>query len=523
MYHCRAVFAITLSTCGAAAAQDVAPQVQRVQVVGARVLPATQLAEIARTVLQGQRPEPALVRRAFEAIRGAYRQRGYSLAQVINYEIDSQGTLQLTVAEGRIRRVLYQGNQRTKVSVLRETLSLREGMVYRDETVREDRARLARLGIFSEVMITGRVPEDNEVKGPDSPTLASGDALGLVDLVVRVKETQTGNVAATVGYADQTGLVGFVNLAENNLFGTGQRLAAQWQRFGRVVLQNEGTFSQDPPRTAFDVTFQRPAFGERSLTYGGSAYDQNTIFLPTFGTPVETLRSYERRKGASGFLGKQLGRRGSIALTGRRDLVGYDAVPDRLNPPDADLSRAKASVAALGVVLQSDTRDRADNPGSGGLDQLRAESAGPQFGGDRRFSQVTLDLRRYTPLALLKKPKATLAFRLLGGASTGDVPLSEQFFLGGFELLRGYEFFSIRGDRMALGSAEARVPLGTETSGVLFVDVGNAWLPGQSTSFSGLKTSIGMGLRFQSPVGPIRFDVAVGNQIRTYISLGQSF
>ena len=113
--------------------------------------------------------------------------------------------------------------------------------------------------------------------------------------------------------------------------------------------------------------------------------------------------------------------------------------------------------------------------------------------------------------------------RLLGGTSTGDVPLSEQFFLGGFELLRGYEFFSVRGDKMALGSAEVRVPLGADTAGVLFVDAGNAWLPGQNVSASGLKVGGGVGLRFQSPLGPIRFDLAFGNRSRTYISLGQSF
>lgn len=512
MYRCGLAFALTFSMLGAVAAQETPPRVQRIDVVGASVLPSEQLAQLARTMLQGHPADPERVRRALDAIRDAYRQRGYTLAQVTSYQLDPQGNFQLTIAEGRIRRILYQGNQRTKSSVLHEALSLREGMVYQETKVREDRARLARLGIFSEVVITGRVPEE-----------ADRDLLGLVDLVVRVKEAQTGNVAATVGYSDQTGLVGFVNLSENNLFGTGQRLAAQWQRFGRVVLQDNGSLSQDPPRTAFDITFQRLALGPKSLIYGGSAYDQNTIFLPTFGSPIETLRSYERRKGGSAFLGRSFGKSGSVTLTGRRDLVGYDAVPDRLSPPLSELSRAQATVAALGLTVQTDTRDRADNPRQGGISRLRLESAGPAFGGDRRFSQATLDLRRYTPLSLQKKPEAALAFRFLGGTSTGDVPLSEQFFLGGFELLRGYEFFSIRGDRMALGSAEARIPLGGDTAGVLFVDAGNAWLPGQSVSLSGVKASVGAGLRFQSPVGPIRFDVAFGNQLRSYISLGQSF
>lgn len=502
---------VILASTTPAVAQESSSPIQRVVVVGAKALSTAEVTEIARTVLQGKQPEPSLLKTAFEAVRRAYQTRGFTLAQVTGYQLEPNGTLQLTVAEGRIRRIVYQGNKRTRASVLHEALSLTEGTVYQEALVREDRARLGRLGIFSDVLITGRVPEDTTIS----------EELGQVDLVVKVKEAQTGNVAATVGYADQTGLVGFVNLSENNLLGTGQRLSAQWQRFGRVVLLSNGTFSQDPPRSAYNVSFEKPALGLKSTSYGVSAYDQNTIFLPTFGSPTETLRSYEQRKGGRGFIGRQLGSIWSVSLTGRHDQVGYDAIPARLNPPTSELNSAAATVGALGINLQADTRDRIDNPHQGYLNRLSVESAGSVLGGTRRFTQTTLDLRRYSPLAFPQKPGASLAVRAMGGFSEGSVPLSEQFFLGGFDLLRGYEFFSLRGDKMVLASVEARVPLGTDTAGVAFVDAGNAWRPGQAVQ--GLKSSVGVGLRFLSPFGPIRFDVAVGDQVRTYISLGQSF
>jgi outer membrane protein insertion porin family len=492
-----------------ARAQD-APPIRRVEVSGASALPSASVAEVARTVLQGKPPLPDTIRAAFDAVKELYRIKGYPLAQVVGYQISPDGALTLTIAEGQIRRVVIEGNHHTRLAVLREALSLREGMVYREDSVQQDRARLGRLGIFTEVMISGRLPED-------------ADTLGLVDLVVRVKETQTGNVAATVGYGDNTGLVGFVDLSENNLLGTAQRLSAQWQRFGRVLLDDNGFLVQEDPRTAFYVTLQRPSVGPRSLAYGVSVYDQNTIFLPTFGTPIETFRSYERRKGGNVQIGRPISRVWSLALMGRRDEVGYDPVPDRLNPPTAELSRASATVGALGFSLAADTRDRKDYPRSGALSLLRFEAAGSVFGGNRKFTQTSLDLRRYSPLTVPKKPGSVLASRLLGGTSTGDIPLSEQFFLGGFDLLRGYEFFSVRGDKMLLGSTEVRIPLGADTTGVVFVDAGNAWLRGQGVSASGLKVGGGVGLRFQSPLGPIRFDLALGNRSRTYISLGQSF
>jgi len=493
-------------------AQDIT-RIQSIEVSGTSVLPSASVLEVARTMLEGKEAQPEALRGAFEAIKALYQAKGYTLAQVVGYQLSPSGTLSLTIAEGRIRKITIQGAKRTRLSVIHEALSQHEGTVYRAATIQQDRARLGRLGVFSEVLISGVPPEESDAT----------DTIGLVDLVVKVKESQTGNVAATVGYGDGTGLVGFVDLTENNLLGNAQRVSAQWQRFGRVLLDNDGFLVQEDPRTAFYVTLQRPAIGPRSLAYGVSVYDQNTIFLPTFGTPIETFRSYERRKGFNAQLGRPIGGVWNLALTARRDVVGYDPVPDRLNPPTAELSRAGATVGALGFSLAADTRDRADNPRTGLLHRLRYEAAGSLLGGTRSFTQTSLDLRRYSPMSLPKKPNAVFASRLLAGISSGDVPLSEQFFLGGFDLLRGYEFFSVRGDKMVLGSAEARVPLGADTTGVVFLDAGNAWLPGQSVSASGLKVGGGVGLRFQSPLGPIRFDLAFGNASRTYISLGQSF
>jgi outer membrane protein insertion porin family len=113
--------------------------------------------------------------------------------------------------------------------------------------------------------------------------------------------------------------------------------------------------------------------------------------------------------------------------------------------------------------------------------------------------------------------------RLLGGFSQGDVPLSEQFFLGGFDLLRGYDLFSIRGERAALGVVETRLPLGEGLQGVIFSEVGGAWQQANRFSFNNFRASAGVGIRFLSPIGPIRLDAAYGSRLFTYISLGQSF
>jgi outer membrane translocation and assembly module TamA len=108
------------------------------------------------------------------------------------------------------------------------------------------------------------------------------------------------------------------------------------------------------------------------------------------------------------------------------------------------------------------------------------------------------------------------------GVTAGIVPLTEQFFLGGFDLMRGYDLYSLRGASMFLQTAELRVPISESVTGAFFVDYGGASL-GRTIEGKDLKTGVGAGLRFATPFGPIRLDFALGRRLQTYVSLGQNF
>ena len=282
---------------------------------------------------------------------------------------------------------------------------------------------------------------------------------------------------------------------------------------------------------AFNVSYAVPPIGPRTLAYSVDVYNKNTVFLPIFSGGQDTIRSYERRKGTRAQVGRALNDTVSLFLTARRDQVGYDPVPDYLNPPIDELANAEGTVGAAGFALIADGRDSAENPRRGYRHQLRVERAGAFLGGNRIFTDTTLDLRQYLPLTKAPEPgkesekrfPPIIALRFLGGYASGDTPLSEQFFLGGYDLLRGYDLFSIWGNRMALATAELRLPLAESLQGVLFVDSGNAWRPGTTLSANDLRTSVGLGVRFLSPIGPIRIDAALGSRLHTYLSLGQSF
>ena len=544
-----------------------------------------------------------------KAVTDLYRQRGYPVAQVVSAEVSPEGVLRLVVAEGRVRHIVVRGNRKTRTATILEALGTRPGDAYNEDAVRDDRSRLARLGLFNDVTITAQVPgavdevppgmtaaeaaekktgsrdtDKNASAGapasgadtatapppsggeagaksgvpagavgtaaptaggtvqtvpvnppvvplnPAEPLPPGEDRVGDIDLVVRVQERQTANIAATVGYSDGTGAVGFVDLSELNLGGSGKRIAAQWQRASNSYVDAGGNVQRGDSRQAFNVSFERPALGLHSTAWSLEVYNQNTVFLPYFSGVNYTIRTFEKRDGATARIGRALNRHVTGYLTARHDTVGYDFYALENSYANADLNtlpdptlilKANGRVGALGFVLIGDGRDAADNPHQGYLRSLTVEDSSKLLDGSRLFRQATLDVRQYIPLSKSKNGPV-FASRLLTGLSSGDVPLPEQYFLGGYELLRGYELYSLYGTKILLGSAELRAPLSTGVQGVAFVDAGNAWQPNARFG-SSLKAGAGVGLRFLSPIGPIRFDAAYGDQLRTYVSLGQSF
>jgi outer membrane protein assembly factor BamA len=151
------------------------------------------------------------------------------------------------------------------------------------------------LGAFADVQIAPVVSDDE-----------TGE-LGTVDVKVTLKDTQTGNIAATVGYGDFTGFTGFVSLTENNLFGSLDQAQLNWQRWSFLTLDALGNFVQQPARQAFSLSLQHPVGNKKSPGFDVSVYDQNTLFLPTFSNNVETLRNYEQRKGGNARIGRRVG------------------------------------------------------------------------------------------------------------------------------------------------------------------------------------------------------------------------
>ncbi|MQA31486.1 MAG: outer membrane protein assembly factor BamA [Luteitalea sp.] len=225
----------------------------------------------------------------------------------------------------------------------------------------------------------------------------------------------------------------------------------------------------------------------------------------------------------------------------RDDLIALGLDPDTLEQ--------RGTLSAFGFDLQRSTADNVLNARRGYQLALHAEAAGKYLPGTYNYTAASVDGRHYIPIS----ERFVIANRVqLGNIAAGDdpaqVPFAKKYFLGGAGSIRGWGRYEISplsrsglpvgGNTLFAFSSEARLVLRGNLGGVLFVDGGNVWADDWTIDLSDLRYAIGPGLRYQTPIGPVRFDL--GYQVnpiegltingepqkrrwRIHFSIGQAF
>jgi len=208
-------------------------------------------------------------------------------------------------------------------------------------------------------------------------------------------------------------------------------------------------------------------------------------------------------------------------------------------------------LSAFGFDYQRTTTDNALNARHGYQIAVHAEQAGGRFlPSTFNYTSLSADGRYFLPIG----KRVVVANRLLvgnlrpAGYDPANVPFSKKFFLGGATTLRGWGRYEVSplsgtglpigGDTMFSFSSEARAALRGKLGGVLFLDTGNVWTDLRQVNFADIRYAVGAGLRYQTPVGPIRLDFGYqlnpipGLQVngqpqlrpwRVHFSIGQAF
>lgn len=398
-----------------------------------------------------------------------------------------------------IERIDIRGNTRTKDRIIRRELKFAEGDALHPQALARARTRLKSLGIFKTV----RLIRENA---------SSADR---AVLVVEVEEDDTREIGLGLGFSENDGVIGDVSLEERNLMGNGQ--------YARIKLAT-GAKRQD-----IELAFTEPHVLDTDLSAG-----TNLVYKNLDQKSESSFRS--RQAGGNVSAGYAISEQWSAQvkyMLTRNDLrdVGAEA-SEAIKEAARNSSNGTYYTSALGFSVAYDDRGSKQFPKSGTLISLGQEFAG--IGGDVRYIRSSADLRAYYPVS----EQITLAGRVQAGTIAGwggsDVRLLDMYYRGG-DLVRGFAPSGI-GPRDALSrnadalggttyvgtslAAQFDVPLVPKDIGLrgeVFADAGTlfglnkstAALPGIVGGQPAVRASVGAGLIWDSPVGPLRADYAI--------------
>ncbi len=428
------------------------------------------------------------------AIEAAYNRDGYILARVSDINMQPDGMMKVSINEGVIEGFVVKGNKKTKDYVI-----LRELKLYKDEPFNVNDARRSmqkvyNLGYFEDVNIKlnpGRNPNGAEVE-------------------VSVVEMSTGTFGIGAGYSDADGIIGMIMIGDKNFRGIGDKINLRWE-FGGANNKN------------YDFLYQRPWLDSKATAIGFNIYDVTHKYeeLDDFGND----KAYydRRRKGVEVTLSRPENDyiTNAISLRHRNDIYVKPVERDHNQYYEANPWAIPDSFGKTNSVVLTryvDTRDNIYNPTRGNYAQFQGEFAG-FMGGDFSFNKYFVEARTYYPMTTNK----VLAFRAVAGYATGKMPVSQRFSIGGDTYLRGYKDDRFYGYKMIAGTAEYRFPMTKNFQGVLFTDAGYAWEKGRSVNLGDIEYGYGVGLRINSPLGPIKLDYAYGDKWRIHFSFGGQF
>lgn len=496
-----------------------------IKLAGDLVVPKDELAPLIH-IRRGEVFSRKAVTASSERISSLLGNSGYAFANVNSIPDIDKGNRQVTltffVDPGKrvyVRRINIRGNTKTRDEVLRRELRQMEAAWFSTDLVKRSRERLQRLGYFEEV----------NVETPAVP--GSADE---VDINISVKEKDSGNLAAGLGYSQTDGLVFNTSVTQNNFLGTGKRLSLGFNnsssnRLYRLAFTNP-YYTVDGISRGFNLSYRETDFAElNSLDYITNV----GVASVNFGLPITD----------TGRVGLDLG---YVSTEYRAGISPIALEFERLYGTDFGDLRATFS-------WRDDSRDSAIFPTRGGYQLATAVLSTV----DLQFYRLGYRYKYYVPV--ITNYTLHLGMDLGYGDGYGDLdilPFFENFFAGGSKTVRGFEQNTlgpketidpnsdpIGGNLKVVGNVELFFPsfLGGQfektTRLSAFLDVGNVWLTyGDSSRESvgfdigDLRYSAGLSASWLSPLGALTVSLAYpfndkdGDRVENFqFSLGQTF
>lgn len=456
-------------------------RVGEVNIRGNRVFPSADLHPLVKTAT-GEVFSKSTLRADIERILDLYMERGYARANInpiikVN-EAEKTVDITLSITEGevfRIGRIEISGNTKTRDKVIRREMRLDEGDIFNKKLLKRSYQRINNLNYFEKVDIstTPRLDEN------------------LMDVHIRVKEKLTGMLSIGGGYSSIDKFVIMGEITQTNLFGKGLYLRLKVDLSAR--------------RKNYRISMTDPWFMDKPISASFSIYNE------FFEYP-----DYDQKStGISIGLGKELSEYVGGRITYKLERVEITGVSEDASSLIKE-QEGKRTTSSISPAIWKDTRDNYLDPTSGSRHALYTTIAG--LGGDNYFVKGLIDSTWYFPA----KWNTTFSVRGRLGYATGfagkELPLYERFYVGGINTVRGLGFGEagprneegekIGGNKELIFNLEYIFPIEQEIrlKGVVFFDAGRAFDHNENLSIADLRPTAGFGIRWISPLGPIRLE-----------------
>ena len=386
-----------------------------------------------------------------------------------------------------VNRIDITGNSRTLDKVIRREFRLNEGDPFNTDRIRRSRQRIENLGYFDKVNLK-TVPVAN---APDK-----------TDIAVDVSEKSTGAFNVGIGWSTYDGLLFEVGVQERNFLGTGKIVGVTASTSGR--------------ETQVDLSYTDPYFMDKPISAGFDLFhidrdytDDSSYKAKTTGGALRSGWDYSERV---------------------RQTVKYTLQQDNVTDIDNDASiyikeqEGKNVVSMIGQVLSYDTRDNIFNPTEGFYTSLGLDLAG--IGGDTRFVRVNANAAKYYEVMDQWVLSVSASAGYIYGLNQ-EVRINNRYYLGG-STLRGFDVAGVGardkatgdalgGDWRVTASTQLMFPLGLPSEfgikGKVFMDAGMLGKPDGHYAKDTIdynntpRVSVGTGILWQSPMGPINIDL----------------
>jgi outer membrane protein insertion porin family len=484
-------------------------EVGKIDVSGDMLIPREELLKLI-VARSGERFSRSRLQRDMQVLGDVYKDKGYAYANVTpDTAVDAdKKTVDLTYVFQKgnlvsIEKIEMVGNTKTRDKVIRREMRINEGDLYSGTGVRLSKQRITATGFFDNVEITNR--------------RGSGDDKMILE--VSIKEKLTGTFQIGFGFTGGESFFGQAQLAQNNLFGYGHtaslslqissiRQLFQLSYLDPYVLDTPWTGSIDLYRSELLFSgFDRQSNGG-ALTAGYELFEDFRIFT------TYTLEKVD-----------------VVATGGSNDLLANQFTSGR--------------TSSLRFSFNFDRRDNRLFPTNGHLESASAEFASSLLGSQNLFQRYRLIERFYRPLpwGMVFKVNLSLGYIRATDPLNHPIAISEKFFAGGINSIRGYTLrslsptrkiassrdpdsgivdFPVGGNKELITNWEIEFPVieSAGVKGVVFFDAGNTFaetenffqshqrpdVNGNGTLPLGLFHSVGLGVRWFSPLGPLRFE-----------------